>query len=196
MSIATRIILVLTLHIIILGSMVSQHVFTLRNGSPINVLTKPVNPDDFYAGNQISFNYTFGEIDLGDIAGSDMFRRFDTAYVVLREIDGIWYARRIENDFPELRDDEVVLRGRVTQVRPISQVGLALRNQGRDDPPFISVEFGIEPYVVSEIVSDYVKRRISEERLVTQILVDRTGRALLLGIVAGDGYPLEEPRLF
>lgn len=191
MSIAARIILVMIFHVIILGSMVSQHIVTLRTGVPIKVLTKPVDPEDLYTGNRMDFDYAIGEIDLADIDGSDDFRRFDPAFVVLQDIDGIWYARRIENTVPDLDDGEIFIRGRVTQIRPGRR-----RLRGDDGPPFIRVSYGIEDYTVSPTVADYFRRRLSNVRLVNQILIDRTGRALLVGIVGNDGYPLDEPRLF
>ncbi len=190
MSFSMRVLLVGMAHTFLILSLIGINYWTLSTGREITVRTKALDPADLFEGAHTTFYYDIGEILLSDIDGDNDFRKWDTAYVVLKRIGDLWFAASIHTSFPETAPGELVIRGRVKQVE--GDPGEYERTGALER---ITVLYGIEDHTISAESAEYFQSWLDTGTARIRIVVDSTGRALRLGIEA---YPdlLDEPKLF
>ena len=158
---------------LILLGFIGYNYYTLNTGQEILLKTAPVDPRDIFRGDYVNLRYDISTIDLSNISSDGYFNYGDNIFAVLRKGDKFWDVRNIMNYRPSLQDNEVCIKGVVT-------------NRFNNN---LIVTWGIESYFVPEGKGMEIERDI--RNVSVKVSVDRTCRALIKEL-----YINENPVIF
>jgi len=153
--------------------MIGFKYYTLHFGAQVLLKTMPVDPWDMFRGEYVRLGYEISSIKSGSLEDNlfspgrenDIERgsvKNQTVYVVLEKKDKYWGAVSIWDKKPQLKDGQVLIKGRLQYYDP-----------GRAE---YRLTYGIESYYVPEGEGKKLERQRSLDVLVR---IDGFGNAVI-----------------
>ncbi len=204
MILALRIAIIVLVQCLFLVSMIYGRVQILREGTPILLETRPIDPRSLFRGNYIRLNYTISALDVSHLEGDNDFERWDTVYVAVEQRNKTWAATGIYHDWPRIiGSNQVILKGTVRNVynkpRPCPPEDWACDMSQQPSFREVAVTYGIESYFVPEGEGRKIEQAIllpkGPARVWIKVAVAADGTAAIAGLLL-DGQELYRERLF
>jgi uncharacterized membrane-anchored protein len=162
------------LQLAVLAAVPAPQAYTRLTGRTVILKTAPVDPYDVMSGYYVTLSYEIS--NLSRVSGGKALeskedasdREAVTVYVVLREgADGVWEAESVQESWPDVPADRVVLKGRFR---------------------WRLIEYGIERFFIPETAREAVEKdlRANREGARVEVKVDSFGRAALVRLLIGD----------
>jgi len=186
-----RVLLILVLQTIVLGGMVGMKQWTLATGTPVLLKTEPIDPRSLFRGDYVQLNYAISRLELDDVGGDAAFARHDPIYVVLRQGEQYWEPRAVHRAYPPASEDEVVIRGEVTD---IFELMLDPSTGESRTGTSVFVRYGIENYFVPEGEGRALERPDAGV-IDIQVVVDSAGNAAIKQVLVDGEVRYEETLL-
>ncbi len=161
--IGKRLLFIVVLQTLILFAMIGIKQWTLNTGKPILLETQVIDPQSLFSGDYLNLRYAINAIPSKKLADDEPVNTHDILYVVLKKGDPYWEAVALYHKKPEIADDEVVIKGEVT-------------NRTFDKDTFY-LKYGIENYFIPEGEGKKLELPNSNDKLSIGVVVDRFGNA-------------------
>lgn len=146
--------------------------FTASMGEEILLKTAPVDPRDLFRGDYVRLSYDISLIDLNNVSYDRDFSRGDTIYAALSKKEKFWTIDSVSHSRLRLAENQVCMRGSVTDSRQISNK--------------VRVEWGIESYFVPEGEGREIERERNAGNTSVIVSVDSTCFSVLKELLIDD----------
>jgi uncharacterized membrane-anchored protein len=151
---------VVALQILSLFGMIGFKSSVLLFGQTIVLKSVPIDPRDLMRGDYVRIRWAIADLDRMMKTDGAKLKVGDDIYVLLREGSPDWKPTAISSERPSLDEDQAVIKGTVTGLRPLS----------------IQVDYGMDSYYVPE-----GKGRDYERIKYWEVKVNRRGNPVLIG---------------
>lgn len=183
----TTIVLLQTL---VLVFMVGKKQWTLHTGKLVTLETQPVDPRSLFRGDYVRLRYKrLSGIRPEQLHGPQDMKKYDSIFVTLKKIKGVWYPTALHRKHPEVRPNYLILKGKIKYIsRPYNS------SRGRSMLTY-SVRYGIENYFVPEGTGMELERPKKGEKVSIQVAIDAQGNAGIKAVLI-NGKPRYIETLF
>jgi uncharacterized membrane-anchored protein len=177
-STGVKILLAVTLQVMILTSFAAKRAYTINTGTVVTLRAHTFDPFDPFRGDYVNLKYDIAELpeeNRNSLAYDYVHARYYTSplpsgkrrkleynnecYTVLKKHSPYWTLVGIYKEKPELKDSEIMLKGKV----------------GYD-----KIQYGIEQFFVPEGTGNTLDKI---DRLKVEVAVDNTGCAMVKSVV-------------
>lgn len=184
MSIPARILILAGLLTAALIYMIIDRVNLLSSGRVIALQVIPVDPTDMFRGDYVVLNYKISRLNLGELDGDDDIQS-GTAFVTLKNENGVWQAVAVHRAKPQTATDQAVIQGTVTS---------SYRNDEKG-PLQLSIAYGIESFFVPQGQGKPIEELRNKDDVTVDVVLDVDGRAAIKSLKVA-GQPVYEETLF
>jgi uncharacterized membrane-anchored protein len=179
-----------TIQLGILGSMVVDRMWLLKNGREVVMPIIPVDPRDLFRGDYVTLSFPVSRIksDVVDTAKPIMSSKF---YVTLDQgADGAWTPSRLGAAMPaKTAPNQIVLKAKETN----GWGTFLFPTQG--SVRTLNVHYGFERYYVQEGTGTRLEKLARDKKLELILAVDGKGNAAIKGLNVDGKRIYDEPVL-
>jgi uncharacterized membrane-anchored protein len=174
----------------VLGYMVADRLWLLKNGREIVLPIIPVDPRDLFRGDYVTLSFPVSRV-AGNLADTTQAIQSHKFYVTLDQgADGVWTPSKITATLPANRAaNQVVLKAKERY-----GWGSFMWGQGRSRET-INALYGLERYYVAEGTGGKLENLARDKKLELVIAVDAKGNAAIKGMNVEGKRIYDEPLL-
>lgn len=158
-----NVIILIAYWLIILLSFMGSKLYTLSQGTEVNLKIVPVDPRDLFRGDYVILRYEISTLSKNLYMDPMEISEGQTVFVQLAEKDGYHIARRINRIEPEYG---IYLRGKIKRITSSN----------------MRIEYGIESYFVPEGTGRDLEREMRGGAV--KVAIDRKGNAVIKELIA------------
>lgn len=173
-----------------LGYMVADRLWLLKNGREIVLPIIPVDPRDLFRGDYVTLSFPVSRVASGVVDQSRPINSHKFYVTLDQGVDGVWTPSRVAATLPANRaPNQVVLKGKERYGWGSLIFGGTANRQNLD------VLYGLERYYVAEGTGGKLENLARDKKLELVVAVDAKGNAAIKGINVEGKRIYDEPLL-